>query len=169
MKKRILVPLFSLILSITFGPDSKAQVAKEGVLATTHGYSGAFKAMAMGEERVQVDYEVIGVVITDTTEDLLHNATFRCIGSLQAIRSIFEDDSGFCVYTRPEGDQAFVIYKAAGYLQGVAKGAFTFVGGTGRLTGLEGGGDFSRISGMRPTAEGSFQGYHQIKGHWKLP
>ncbi len=168
MKKMTLVLLSSLVVLVAVG-SVQAQIPKEGTGTGITAYGGTFKAVQMGQERVQSIYEVLGVSISDTGEGIWHNASMRCVGSLHAIKGIYEDDSGFCVQIRPDGDQAFFTYKASGKLGDVGKGTFTYVGGTGKLTGLQGGGEFERISAVRVAAEGTFQGYNRVKDHYKLP
>ncbi len=40
---------------------------------------------AIGIERVQMTYEIMGVAIEDTPEDLHHNSSFRCLGGNHAL------------------------------------------------------------------------------------
>jgi hypothetical protein len=168
MKKTVLVFILGVVLLALFGTEAKAQIPKEGTNSFTMAYSSTFKALPMGQERLQMTYEVMSVIIGDTPEDLNHNSSARCLGALHAVKGEYTDDSGFCVVTRPDGDQSFVTYKAAGNLGGIAKGTFTVVGGTGKLAGIQGSGEFTRIN-VRPAAEGTLQGYSRNKGHYKLP
>ncbi|MGA2463445.1 MAG: hypothetical protein ABSH06_03710 [Thermodesulfobacteriota bacterium] len=146
-----------------------AQVPKEGDTSGITSFTGTFMAVAMGHKRVQLIYEVYGVNISDTVQDLLHNASFRCVGSMHAIKNVYEDDTGFCINIRLDGDQVFLTYKASGKMGVGGKARYTYVGGTGKLTGIQGGGEFERISSVRAAAEGTFQGYIRGKGHYKLP
>jgi len=168
MKKVILILVLGLILMVAFGPDAKAQIPKEGTISVTWAYSGTFKALPMGQERLQMTFEVIGVIIGDTSEDLFHNASFRCLGSFHAVKGEFNDDSGFCVCTRLDGDQIFLTYKATGKVGVSAKETHTIVGGTGKLAGIQGNAELNRF-GLRRAAEGTFQGYVKGKGQYKLP
>jgi hypothetical protein len=168
MKKTILMLILSIVLLAIFVPDAKAQVPKEASTSFNMVYSSTFKALPMGQERLQMTYEVMGVAIGDTPEDFHHNASFRCLGALHAVKGEYKDDGGFCVFTRPDGDQIFSTYKAVGTIAGGAKGTFTIVGGTGKLVGIQGSGEFPRFV-MRSAAEGTFQGYARWKGQYKLP
>ena len=170
MKKIVLVLILDIVLWAVFGPDANAQVPKEASTSFTMVYSSTFKALPMGQERLQMTYEVMGVAIGDTPEDFHHNTSFRCLGALHAVKGEYKDDGGFCVFIRPDGDQIFSTYKAAGKAGagGGAKGAFTIVGGTGKLVGIQGGGELTRFV-MPPAAEGTFQGYAKWKGQYKLP
>jgi hypothetical protein len=168
LMRRPIVLILGIVLLAVFGTEAKAQIPKEGTTSFTFAYSNTIKVLPMGQERVQMTYEVMGVIIGDTPEDLNHNLSCRCLGALHAVKGEYKDDSGFCVSTRPDGDQAFVTYKAAGKLGGIAKGTYTVVGGTGKFVGIQGSGEFTRID-VRPAAEGTGQGYSKNKGHYKLP
>jgi len=168
MKKTVLVLILGIVLLAVFGTEAEAQIPKEGTTSWTSAYSGTFKVLAMGQERLQMTYEFTGANIDDTPKDLNHNASFRCIGSFHAVKSEYNDGSTFCVTTRPDGDQIFSTYKTAGKLGGGYKGTYTIVGGTGKLVGIQGSGEITGFD-LRPAAEGTFQAYAKHKGHYKLP
>ncbi|MEI6226478.1 MAG: hypothetical protein WCS72_17165 [Deltaproteobacteria bacterium] len=126
------------------------------------------KILPLGKDRVQVTYEVMGVVVGEGGEGLLHNASVRCLGAFHVVNGAFEDESTSCVYTRPDGDQIFQVSKATGRMGVAARGTFTLVGGTGKMTGITGGGEFTR-TGVRSAAEGTAQSYARSKGTYKLP
>jgi hypothetical protein len=109
----------------------------------------------------------MGISVGDTPDSLLHNASMHCLGSLHAVKGNY-NTSGFCVYTRPDGDLAYLTYEATGQLGGGSKGTYKWVGGTGKLTGLEGGGEYTSRT-LRPAAEGNFSAINKGKGNWKLP
>jgi hypothetical protein len=168
MKKTVLVLMLSFVLLAVFGPETQAQLPKEGTLSYTDIYSGTYKVLPLGQEGVQMTYEVMGLFLSDTGEGLFHNTSFHCIGALHAVKGEFNDDSGSCVSIRPDGDKIFSTYKSAGKMGGPGKGTSTIVGGTGKLVGIQGSADFTRIA-LRPVAEGTFQGYDKAKGQYKLP
>jgi hypothetical protein len=162
--------LLMLLLSITTGTAIAAEMAKEGSGESMSAFSGTFKAIPMAKERVQMNYETFGVVTEAVPESPMYNATMHCLGSLHGVKGIYDNDSGFCSYTRPDGDIIFLTYSAKGQLGGGAgKGTFTIVGGTGKCAGIQGGGEFDRLSGFRPSAKGTFQGMNKAKGNWKIP
>jgi hypothetical protein len=167
MKKTILVLILGIVLLAVFGLEAKAQVPKEGTISETCVYSGTLKTLPMGQERLQITYESMGVSLSDTGEGLFHNASFRCIGAFYAVKGEY-DDSTSCFLIRPDGDQIFLIMKSTGKVGGIAKGTLTIVGGTGKLVGIQGSAEFTKID-VRPAAEGTFQGYNRWKGHYKLP
>jgi hypothetical protein len=69
-------------------------------------------------------------------------------------------------FTRPDGDQIFATYKCAGQVGKTGKGTYTIVGGTGKLLGIKGEGDFTRFM-LRPTPKGVGAAYSIVKGNWK--
>ena len=168
MKKVSVVLGLCFFLSMIFVVGVMAQLPKEGTTSSINAFSGTFKMIAMGQERAQLNYETIGVIVGDS-EHIWHNASFRCIGGMHVVRGVYEDDSGFCVTTRPDGDQVFMTYKASGKMGAVSKGTGVFVGGTGKLAGIQGTTEFTRYNAPKPAAEGTFQGYNRIKGSYKLP
>jgi hypothetical protein len=157
-----------VIILVAFGTEAKAQIPKEGTISETCAYSGTFKALPMGEEGLQMTYETLGVSLSDTGKGLFHNASFRVLGALHAVKGEYNDDRNFCVLIRPDGDQIFLTMKSSGKLGAGAKGTLTIIGGTGKLVGIQGSGEFTIID-VRPAAEGTFQGYTRWKGQYKLP
>jgi hypothetical protein len=168
MRKPIASLILSLIVLVAFGMEAKAQIPKEGTLSGMNAFSATFKVVAMGQEQAHVTYEVLGVAISDTGEGPFHNSSFRCIGAQHVVKGAYDDDSGFCEYIRPDGDKIFVTYKATGKMGVGGKGTATFVGGTGKMAGIQGSSEFTRFN-VRPVAEGTFQGYQRTKGQYKLP
>jgi len=157
-----------VIILVAFGMEAKAQIPKEGTTLQTWYYSGTFKTLPMGRERLQMNYECLGVIIGDTSKNIFHNASFRFLGSMHAVKGEWEG-GGFGVAIRPDGDQVFFTYKDRGKLGvGATKGNWTIVGGTGKLAGIQGSGEYT-CSDVRPVAEGTFQNYCPDKAHYKLP
>ncbi len=168
MRKITLALLLSLVVLVGFA-SAQTQIPKEGTSSGIVAFSNTFKALPMGQERVQITYEVFGVVITDSPDAIMHKASQHCLGAMHVIKGAYDDDGGFCVNTRPDGDKIFLTYKASGKMGQNAKGTFTYVGGTGKFVGIQGGGEIERITGVRPAADGTVQGYNISKGHYKLP
>ena len=168
MKKTVLVLILGIVLLAVFGPEAKAQVPREGTTSFTCYFSGTFKLLSNGGDRVQVNYEFMGVIIGDTPEDFFHNSSNHCLGAEYTAKNQIIDDSGFCVMTRPDGDQIFWTYKDTGTVGAYTKGTFTIVGGTGKLVGIQGSTEYTAYN-VRPAAEGTIQGCVKNKGQYKLP
>jgi len=167
MKKMIFAMTLSLLL-IAFGSAAQAQIPKEGSISCLAGDSGMHKALSMGKERVQVNYELLGVFISETGEGFVHNASVRCMGTLHAVKGVHEGGGGGCVHTCPDGDQWFTVYTTSGQLGRALKVTGTIVGGTGKLSGIQGREEWN-ITEVRPAAEGTFQESSIIKISYKLP
>ena len=162
--------LLALLFLISAGNVFGEEMVKEGSGENTSVFAGTFTALPMEKERVQMNYEVFGLVPDASPESPIYNTTFHCLGALHAVKGVYENDSGFCSYTRPDGDIVFLTYKATGALGGRGgKGTWTFVGGTGKYVGIQGGGEFDRIPGFRSSGKGTFQGMNKSKGQWKIP
>jgi hypothetical protein len=168
MKKLTMASVFSLALLVAFGHALKAEeIAKEGTGSGTLHYCGTFKVIAMGEERLQMTYELMGINTSDNPDHPVHNASGRTIGATHSVKGNYKT-SGFTVYSCANGDQAFSTYEATGKLGVSSEGSYTWVGGTGELTGLEGDGVYYHTV-LRPPAEGTLCGILKTKGNWKLP
>jgi hypothetical protein len=157
VKKIILATLFSLILLVTFGLAANAQMAKEGTYSSTEYISGTYKVVLMGEERLYLSYEYMGSIVSDTGKGFIHNMSVHGIGSLHAVKGMVEQESGIEVYNDPDGDKVFQTYKGTGGELGVhTEGIGTFVGGTGKYTGITGDRKWSYTK-LHPAAEGTFR------------
>jgi hypothetical protein len=170
MRKILLASIFSLVLLVAFAPLASSQIAKEGTFSVTQYMSGkTLKAVPMGEEHFCMSYEQTGVVINDTGEGFAHNASLYCLGSLYAVKGVKMRESGVVIYTDLDGDKMFQSWKTtSGKLGAVTKGTATFVGGTGKYTGLTGDLEWT-YSLVHSAAEGTFQGICKVKGKYKLP
>jgi len=169
MKKTILASVLSLVLLVAFVPNAKAQMAKEGTYSATEYICGTVKVVPMGEKRFYLSYEYMGVLVSDTGKGFIHNMSVHGIGSLHGVKGMVEQESGIEVYNDPDGDKVFQTYKGTGGKLGVhTEGVGTFVGGTGKYTGITGDRKWSYTK-LHPAAEGTFQGIVKIKGNYKLP
>jgi hypothetical protein len=69
---------------------------------------------------------------------------------------------------RPDGDKVYATYKGTGKLGESAKGTYTWTGGTGKYTGLQGACEYTRYA-LRNATEQVFAGVNLSKGNYKLP
>jgi hypothetical protein len=152
---------------VAFGMEAKAQIPKEGTFSDTWYLVGTIKALPMGQERLQLNYECLGIIMGDTSENIFHKASFHFLGSMHAVKGEF-NGSGFGYVVCPDGNQVFFTYKETGKLGGGSEGNWTILGGTGKLAGIEGDGEYTCFD-LRPAAEGTFQTYCPDKVHYKLP
>jgi hypothetical protein len=167
MRKIIVASIMAIAVLMPFAPFVNAEMAKEGSTSDTSSWITHYTILAMGKGRVQINYEGYGINLSDTGEGILHNASAYVVGSLHVVKGRYEDDSGFIRYTRPDGDNIFMTYKCAGMAGKTGKGTFTFVGGTGKFVGIQGGGEFTRLT-LRPPAKGVGASFNTSKSNWKI-
>jgi hypothetical protein len=167
MKKALMMLILTLFLLATVGNVFGEEMAKEGSDSGKNYSTGTADVLPMGEERIQLNYEGSGIYVSDTEEGFLNNASQHFLGALHAVKGVFEE-SGCMVYTATDGDKVFATYKGSGNLGKSAKGTYTFVGGTGKYTGLKGGGEFTRLH-LQPPSKGIWSATTSFKGNWKLP
>ena len=168
MKKALMMLIITLFLLATVGNVFGEEMAKEGLESSKNFVTGTAKALPMGKERLQLTYEGSGIYMSDTEGGFLNNASVHVLGALHAVKGAFEEDSGSMVLTVPDGDKAFVTYKSSGNLGKDAKGTYTYVGGTGKYSGITGGGEFTRLH-LQPPSKGMWSATTSFKGNWKLP
>jgi hypothetical protein len=169
MRKMILVSALALAVLVTFIPICNAEMANEGEASFISAYSAAGTPLPMGKERLQLNYEATGVVVETPADCPFHNASFRVLGSLHAIKGVYKD-RGSVIYTLPNGDQVYATFKATGTLgKADRKNIGTFVGGTGKCTGIEGGFQYTAAGHFRPAKKGTGQGTVKGTFHWKIP
>jgi hypothetical protein len=166
--KGMITLLSSVVIALLVFGSSSAQVPKEGTISAFMPYSASIKVLAMGQERVSHSYEILGVMIGDSPDSILQNASFRCVGATHIIKGAVEDN-GFCVYLRPDGDKLFGTIKLNGPMGPGLKRVWTLDGGTGKFVGISGGGEGIRSLGVLPAAEGTAQGYAKMTGRYTLP
>jgi len=167
MKKTLMMIILTLFVLATVGNVFGEEMAKEGSGSGKNYATGTAKALPMGEERIHLTYEGSGIYVSDIEEGFLNNASQHFLGSLHAVKGAFEE-SGFMVSTGPDGDKVFATWKGSGNLGKDAKGTYTYVGGTGKYTGITGGGEFTR-SNLQPASKGVWAAITLFKGSWKLP
>ncbi len=168
MKKGIAVAALALLSFAAVAADTSAPLPREGKLSATQVLSGSVVIVPLGKDMARFSYDVMGIRTGTDESDLFHNATVRCIGALTMVNNAFDDESGNCVVTRPDGDQAISSYTNAGKVGAEAKGTWRFIAGTGKLAGIQGSGEASRV-GFRPAAQGTTQSLGKVTGTYKLP
>jgi len=141
-------------------------IPREGKHTGMNVMGGTFQVVPLGKDQARGMYDVSGVCLGEG--GLLHFASVRCIGGMTILNGAWDDEAGSCIYTRPDGDQAFSSYKASGKVGGEARGSWTYLGGTGKLAGLTGSGEFTR-QGARPAAPGTSQSVSRTTGSYRLP
>jgi len=168
MNKRIWMLLAGLVVTTPSAAEAPASLPREGSYTYVNVLSATLRVLPMGKDRLQFSYDTMGGSISPSGEGLMHNASMRCVGGMHIVNGAWEDESGSCVITRPDGDQIFNTYRASGKVGGEVKGVTTITGGTGKLAGITGQSEFTRQA-LRPVVEGTSQSVSRGKGSYKLP
>jgi len=168
MRKTFMVSVLVLVLSVVAAPVCGEEMAKEGTGSGKGYYIGTLQVLPMEKERVQINYEAFGVFVNDTGQGLFHNSSQRVLGGMHIVKGAIED-SGFIVNILPNGDKVFMTYKGSGKMgkPTIVKGTFAYAGGTGKVSGIQGGGEFTRYS-LQPPAKGKTASFSVSKSHWKI-
>jgi hypothetical protein len=168
MIRKSMMIMFALLLIITAGTAVGAEMAKEWNGDYRSGKTGTFVVLPMEKERLQMNFEEIGVVVSAPKNSPFHNATFRDIGTAHVIKGKWKG-SGFVEWTRPNGDKVYGTFEAEGVQGGGSKTVMKFVGGTGTCTGIEGNMELGDIHGIKPAKKGVYNGISVGKFNWKIP
>ena len=88
--------------------------------------------------------------------------------SLHAVKGAFDNEQGTCVSVDRDGDQVFLLYRAAGRRGEAAKGTGTYVGGTGKYVGITGTTEFTRMQ-LRPNAPETSASISKTTFSYRLP
>lgn len=168
MKKIFMLSVLVLVLSVVNSPVCSEEIAKEGTGTAKSYYSSSLQMLSMERERVQINYEGFGVIASDDGKGIFHNASQHVLGGMHVFKGAIED-SGFIVTTLTNGDKTFATYKGSGKMgkPTIVKGSYTYVGGTGKVSGIQGGGEFTRYT-LQPPAKGQSNSFSTTKNHWKI-
>lgn len=170
MGKGIVATAVGLLCVLAFAADTQPSIPKEGKIWGAMVLAGPLQVVPLGGERARIAFDLTGVQLAEP-DGLLHHASVRCAGAITVASGSIEEESGVCVYTRLDGDQAFTATtKVTGRVGpgSESKGVWKFTGGTGKLAGIQGGGEFTRFV-TRRAAEGTSQSVVRAAGTYKLP
>lgn len=167
MKKAGTVLIILLFMGALAGNAFCEEVAKEGSIMGKSYLAGTSKVLPMGDERIQMNFEGSGVFVSDNGKGFLHNSAMYAIGTMHAVKGVFEE-SGFMVQTATDGDKVYATWKGSGTFGKAVTGTFTYTGGTGKFTGIEGGGEFTRYA-LADATEGVWTSVSLAKANYKLP
>ena len=148
--------------------QEKAQMAKEGDLSGTHSMSGTFKATKVGEDFLLVTGESMGLIVSDSGTGPFNDLSGRCVSQVLYVKGVGRNQ-GHCVYMDRAGDQWLLQFEAPAQKLGAAaqNGTVKYLGGTGKFAGVRGEGEYA-YTNLRPSADGTYQGYSKFKGHYRL-
>lgn len=165
MKKIIEVVVVASLSMILLCPAANAQgLAKRG------SFSGVFGWFVSSGDTIQVDKDHLvwggvasGSFRNDVGSGFLHSAAAACTFSGEFKTDVVTHNNGDCVATDPDGDKAAMAWKCTTC---PGTGEFQWTGGTGKYTGIKGGGTFAQTD-AGPV--GGRAGWSVWKGQWELP
>jgi hypothetical protein len=149
----------ALALSLGMAPAWAAEVAYNFV-ACTHTRVAMLEA---GPDLVAFGIDNHRIVASSTTKEW-ENATTHCTGYVRVMAGK-QVGKGVCKWVFASGDTAVgeFEYPPAG------EASFTWLVGTGRLKGIQGGGTFKQVSAAKPAEPGTSQACRQDWGKYTLP
>ena len=168
MIKSAMACLFALMLIFAAGSVTGAEFAKEGSGEYRSGKMGTPTVIAMGKERLQMNFEETGVVVLAPENSPFYNATFKDIGTLHGYKGKWKG-SGMVEFTCTNGDKIYMTFESQGVLGGPSSGLGKFVGGTGACKGIEGTLEMKNTPGIKPARKGIYQGITVGTITWKIP
>jgi len=168
MIRKSMMIMFALLLIITAGTAVGAEMAKEGSGDYRSGKTGTPVVLAMEKERLQINFEEIGVVVSAPENSPFHNATFRDMGSSHVIKGKWKA-SGMVEFTCTNGDKIYTTFESQGVMGGPSSSINTIVGGTGACTGITGTLELKNTPGIKPAKKGISQNISVGKVTWKIP
>ena len=168
--KKFSIILFVAALSLVFwGSGIHAQMAKEGSGEYRSARCGTFEVLAMGNERMQMNFQETGLVFVSPKNSPFYNASLINIGSLYAVKGKWQG-SGFNEWTCTNGDKIYLTFQTEGtFGKGMTKGTGKIVGGTGAYKGIQGTLEFAGGPPVKPAKKGTYQKYTIGTISWKIP
>jgi len=114
-----------------------ADMPKQGTDSYTTIYvTTSFNTMKIGDRTI-TNYDTSGVSRNDNGGAMFNNISARCLGTFEIVGN-GSIDRGSCVDMDSGGDQIFSNYETKG-----TTGTHTFVGGTGKYSGISGTADYT--------------------------
>jgi hypothetical protein len=170
MKKALTLLIITLFLLSTAGNVLCEEMAKEGTSSSHTGHIGTWDLIELKEGTGVVVWEQKGIVLDDSGDKgPFHNAAQYCVGVTLMEKGI-NTTKGYCFLTLPDGDKLLLDVTQENWRPGpgIKKGTLKYIDGTGKFSGIQGGGEYSRYS-VRPAVDGTYQGVSFEKFNWKLP
>ncbi|MVO16528.1 hypothetical protein [Parasedimentitalea huanghaiensis] len=158
----------STSICLLLSPPTFAQdLPKEGPVDFEVTAIGEATILAAGQGTLQLNYAVNGLR-SKHGEGVNGIASMHCVGAASVFEGKWDNESGLCSTTYPDGSTTMTRYGGSGTLGGLAEGSWSFMGGTGALSGITGGGSYTRISGPNPSETRS-SSRSTVTGTYKLP
>jgi len=169
MKKALMMSVVTLFLLAAVGNVFCEEMAKEGQISGQGFISGTWKGYPLEKGTMFLTWEQKGVLIDVPGKGPLHNMSYTCAG-VQLWDKGVGSSIGYCFTLDSDGDKTMWEAEAVNIKSGpgLRTGTWKYIGGTGKYTGIEGGGEYTGHR-LRPVEDGTYQSFFEIKGNYKLP
>ena len=135
---RFILMGLALAVSAAAAFGAEPQMAQSGSGRYRSARSAVVDIMAMGPDRLQINFDETGVVVEAPDDSPFIDASFHTMGTIHVIEKQLTY-TGAALWTRPDGDQIFGVFSGEGARGvGTTKGFLELVGGTGTCSGIRG-------------------------------
>ncbi len=149
------------ILALGTLAASAAGAGEQGTDSYTIAYVTTWTdTMPLGDRTIRIS-ESDGISKNDAGHPMFDNMGVRCFSLSETVSGV-PSAHGYCTHTDKDGDLIFTTYELKG-----AAGTHTFVGGTGKYSGITGTADFTRQVVRSPDGRSLIIVHEQA--NWKLP
>ena len=130
--------LFKVMLVLIFlfsTTPVHAELAKKGSGDYRSGRTAQVTVLKMGKKYMQINFDETGIVVDAPADSPFLNASFNTMGTIQAINGVFTY-SGAALWTRPNGEEIYGIFKGEGKLGVGSTTSLKIVGGQGECADI---------------------------------
>lgn len=159
----------ALIFVLLFvGTAAGAELSKSGEGRYRSARSADIQILKVGENRLQINYDETGVVVDVPANSPFVDASFNTMGTIHVVDGELTYN-GAAVWTRPNGDEIYGVFKGEGVLGKSSTGSLEIVGGTGQCAGITGGIELKSGPYVKATKKGTAQGTTIGDLKWSIP
>jgi hypothetical protein len=148
MRKGIMA---GLVLLFSYTGTLAGELAKEGSYDMTFCYAGDSFVIAHSQTHIAFSVDLGGTTVSHPSGGLFDLNSFPCVGAGSVIDGVVTG-AGFCEGTDADKDKMFGRYIRTG-----TKGSWEFLAGTGKYTGITGGGPWEDLGRFPPVKPGRTQ------------
>lgn len=145
-----------------------ADIAKEGSGDYRSGRTAQISVLKMGKEYMQINFDETGIVVDAPDGSPFINASFNTLGTIQAVNGVFTY-SGAALWTRPNGEEIYGIFRGEGELGIGSTTSLKIVGGQGECAGITGTMELKSGPYAKSSKKGFSMGTSIGTVKWKIP
>lgn len=117
---------------------------------------------------MQINFDEVGIVVEAPADSPFYNASFNTMGTIHAVNGVFTY-SGAALWTRPNGEQIYGIFKGDGKLGVGTNTSLEIVGGQRECAGITGTMELKAGLPAKSSKKGYGAGTTVGTVHWKIP